>query len=260
MRTQPSGTSSAVSVWKGRARDKIVWRLLTRYGSQGSRIYNNVIDAVDEYAYNPSEKNRKQLNRVLESQVLTNTAILSAIKATRRTGKITILIALAKLTGSDDDEIEELKKKKDEEIDKILPSFLANFARTQLRSIEGLDDIITLIDFFNKPYVDDPFSGIMTSELRDMKDVVQAYKTAYKWDEVLDSGVKEVTINDRKVMRRITPTQRKQYEESYANAVERMLIKSRGLALIMSRLPLAGLEDVSFGEDMIAEKIVEMAK
>ena len=256
MRTQPSGTSAAVSTWKGRSRDNIIYRIFTRYGSQGSRIYNNLIDAVDEYAYNPSEDNRKQLHKVVESQIITNTAMLSGIKATRRSAKLAVIMMIMRMMGKDDEEIEEMKKKRDEEIDKIVPSFFANFARTQLRTVEGVDEIMTLIDFIRKPYVDDPFSGIMTSEMRDLKDVAMDFKVSLKWDKILREGAKEKTINGQKVMRPITYAERMRYEEYYARSIERMLLKSRGLGLIMSRLPLAGLEDVSFGEDMIGEKVV----
>jgi hypothetical protein len=256
LKTQPSGSASAVSTWKGRSRNSLPWRIFTRYGSQASRIYNNVIDAVEDHAYEGTAESRKKLTQVVEAQIVTNTLALSAIKTTRRATKIAFLLSVFGATMSPEEK-EEMKDKKDEEIDKMVATFFKNVGKNLARTIEGADELMQVYEFLAKQYVDEPFGGVATSEMKEMKGAVGAYKSMKKYEKQLESGVATRMVDGEEREFRLSRKQRKAAEKSYADAAERFLKKSRNTALFLSRIPAASIADVSVVEAGIARKMAE---
>jgi phosphatidylglycerophosphatase A len=257
LRTQPSGTQSAVSEWKGRSRNSIVARILTRYGSQASRMYNNVIDAVEEHGYEGTKESRKQMMKVIEAQLITNTIIMSTIKATRRATKVAFLLAVFGATMSPEDK-EEMEKKKDEEIDEMMGSWIANAAKSLGRTVEGVDELIGVYDFFTKSYRNEPFGGVATSEFQEMKRALMAYNSMKRIGAILDSGI--IVSKEHPNGRRMNRAQRKVKEAEYERAVTRFLVKSRNTTLFLARIPSASLADVDLLERNIAGKVADRKK
>jgi hypothetical protein len=217
-------------------------------------MYNNVMDAVEEHAYEGTKESRKQMMQVIEAQLVTNTIILSTIKATRRATKLAFLLAVFGATMSDDDK-EEMKKKKDEEIDKMFGSWIETMAKSLGRTIEGVDDVINVLDYFDKTYRNQMVGGVASSEFEEMKKAWGSFKTMKRIGKELDSGI--IVSKDHPDGRRMTRAQRKQKEASYERAVTRFLVKTRNTTLFLSRVPIASLADIDILEKKIASEVAD---
>jgi hypothetical protein len=251
LRTQPSGDPSAVSVWKGRAAHHLGWRILTRYGTQGSRIYNNVLDAYDAYAYNPTPENRELVGRTVNANIIVNIGNLALAKTIRHPLKFALLASVLYAIGRED-ESEEAREKAFESAESFFKSYIEAWAGGAVKTVEFADDIYSIAQFLvnrNRS----PGLNVADAELETAAKFVQATVRANKWRRVLNNN--EYGRGD------YSHLNRKRTEKLFKDAVEASLVHGRDvLGIVAARPEMATLRGDSIFEGQLAEWLAETMK